>query len=252
MKSGSAIGPTMTFPRNIIDFTQPHEPAAIKGRPADVEREYAIGCENLRKAKRAGVLMLTGTDSGFAVTPYGEWHATEPEIFVRDLGFSPAEALICATAVTSRFIANGSRFGVLEQGRFADFIAVDGSPLDDITLLQASGASAMCISQGSGCTSRHEATTHARSPTEASATGPTSTRRSVSGRSDRAGSVSPRGRIANRSARRSQRYDCVDASDPAQLIPSLALVRHRQSHHGRSAASPRSPTSPDVARGARR
>ena len=34
VKSGSAIGPTLTFPRNIIDFTQPHEPAAIKGRIA--------------------------------------------------------------------------------------------------------------------------------------------------------------------------------------------------------------------------
>ena len=32
MKAARAIGPTMTFPRNIIDFTQPHEPAAIKGR----------------------------------------------------------------------------------------------------------------------------------------------------------------------------------------------------------------------------
>ena len=33
-------------------------------------------------------------------------------------------------------MANGSRFGVLEQGRFADFIAVDASPRDQITLLQ--------------------------------------------------------------------------------------------------------------------
>jgi len=32
VKSGSAIGPTMTFPRNIIDFTQPYERAATKGR----------------------------------------------------------------------------------------------------------------------------------------------------------------------------------------------------------------------------
>ena len=32
VKSGCAIGPTMTFPRNIIDFTQPYEPAATKGR----------------------------------------------------------------------------------------------------------------------------------------------------------------------------------------------------------------------------
>ena len=28
LKSGSAIGPTLTFLRNVVDFTQPHEPAA--------------------------------------------------------------------------------------------------------------------------------------------------------------------------------------------------------------------------------
>jgi imidazolonepropionase-like amidohydrolase len=136
LKSGSAIGPTMTFPRNIIDFTQPHEPAAIKGRISSVEREYITACENLQKARKAGIPMMTGTDSGFAVTPYGEWHAMELEIFVRDLGFTPAEALHCATAVTARFMANGSRIGVLEGGRFADFIAVDGSPLENIAILQ--------------------------------------------------------------------------------------------------------------------
>ena len=140
LKSGCAIGPTMTFPRNIIDFTQPHEPAAIKGRPSAVEREYAIACENLRKAREAGIPMMTGTDSGFAVTPYGEWHAMELEIFVRDLGFTPAEALRCATSVTARFMAtggaNGGKVGLLEGGRFADFIAVDGSPLENISILQ--------------------------------------------------------------------------------------------------------------------
>ena len=136
LKSGSAIGPTMTFPRNIIDFTQPFEPAATKGRIPDVEREYSTACENLQKARRAGVPMMTGTDSGFAVTPYGEWHAMELEIFVRDLGFTPAEALRAATSVTARFMAQGSRIGVLETGRLADFIAVDGSPLENIAILQ--------------------------------------------------------------------------------------------------------------------
>jgi imidazolonepropionase-like amidohydrolase len=136
LKSGCAIGPTMTFPRNIIDFTQPHEPAAIKGRIADVAREYAVACENMHKARIAGIPMMTGTDSGFAVTPYGEWHAMELEIFVRDLGFTPAEALRCATSVTARFMAKGGQVGVLESGRLADFIAVDGSPLENIAILQ--------------------------------------------------------------------------------------------------------------------
>jgi imidazolonepropionase-like amidohydrolase len=139
LKSGSAIGPTMTFPRNIIDFTQPFEPAATKGRISVVEQEYITACENLQKARRAGVPMMTGTDSGFAVTPYGEWHAMELEIFVRDLGFTPAEALRAATSVTAGFMAQGTRIGVLEAGRFADFIAVDGSPLENIAILQDKG-----------------------------------------------------------------------------------------------------------------
>ncbi|MCK8786700.1 amidohydrolase family protein [Roseomonas sp. NAR14] len=136
LKSGSAIGPTMTLQRNVIDFTQPHEPAAIKGRQSATERLYERACVNLRKAREAGVTMMTGTDSGFAVTPYGEWHALELEIFVRDLGFTPAEALRCATSVTSQFMAKGGKIGVLEPGRYADFIAVEGSPLENIAILQ--------------------------------------------------------------------------------------------------------------------
>jgi imidazolonepropionase-like amidohydrolase len=136
LEAGSAIGPTLTFPRNIVDFTRPTEPAYLKGRIGDVQREYETACENLRKARRAGIPMMTGTDSGFAVTPYGEWHARELEIFVNDLGFTPAEALRAATAVTAGFMADGASLGVLEPGRAADFIAVKGSPLKNIAILQ--------------------------------------------------------------------------------------------------------------------
>lgn len=136
LESGSAIGPTLTFPRNIVDFTRPTEPAWLKGRIGDVQREYQVACENLRKAREAGVPMLTGSDSGFAVTPYGEWHAREIEIFVNDLGFTPAAALRAATAGTATFMAHGSSLGVLEPGRAADFIAVKGSPLKDVSILQ--------------------------------------------------------------------------------------------------------------------
>ena len=136
LESGSAIGPTLTFPRNIVDFTRPTEPASLKGRIGDVQREYETACVNLRAAREAGVPMMTGTDSGFAVTPYGEWHAREIEIFVNDLGFTPAAALRAATSVTAGFMAKGETLGVLEPGRAADFIAVAGSPLEDVSILQ--------------------------------------------------------------------------------------------------------------------
>jgi len=107
-----------------------------KGRPDHVEREYAIACENMQKARRAGVPMMTGTDSGFAVTPYGEWHALELEIFVRDLGFTSAEALRCATSIAARFVNHSDSVGLLAPGSFADFIAVEGSPLENVAILQ--------------------------------------------------------------------------------------------------------------------
>jgi imidazolonepropionase-like amidohydrolase len=135
LKGGSAIAPTLTFQRNTMEFTQAHEPAAIKGRVDFVQRQYERACRNLAKAHKAGVPMMAGTDTGFAVTPYGEWHARELEIFVNDLGFTPAEALIAATRTNARFLADSERVGRLEAGRCADFIAVDGSPLENISIL---------------------------------------------------------------------------------------------------------------------
>ncbi len=135
-KSGSALCPTLTHPKNLIDFTQPHEPAAQKGRVEQTERRYRAGVANLKKAVAAGIPFLTGTDSGFAITPYGEWHARELELFVEDLGFTPAAALRAATEVNARFMSDGDKIGLLEPGRHADFTVWDGSPLADIGILQ--------------------------------------------------------------------------------------------------------------------
>ena len=135
-KSGSMVCPTLTQPKNVIEFTQPHEPAGQRGRPEATLRRYQTGCKNLKKLVKAGIPFLTGTDSGFAVTPYGEWHARELELFVDDLGFSPAGALRAATEVNARFMSRGGEIGVLAPGRLADFTAWSGSPLKDIAVLQ--------------------------------------------------------------------------------------------------------------------
>ncbi len=136
LKSGSAIAPTLTFPRNTSQFCNDYEPSSVSGYNAGMARVFEIGCRNLRKAREAGVPFMTGSDSGFAVTPYGEWHARELEIFVDNLGFTPAQALRCATSISARAMPRGHTLGAIEAGRKADFLFVAGSPLQNIGALQ--------------------------------------------------------------------------------------------------------------------
>jgi imidazolonepropionase-like amidohydrolase len=135
LKNKCSIAPTLTFLRHDIDFTQPSDQAFHLGRRAASEAEFATACKNLSRAFKAGVPILPGTDSGFALTPYGEWHAKELDIFVKYLGMTNAQALRSATSLAAKFLSHGAGVGSVEPGKLADLVVVDGDPLSDITVL---------------------------------------------------------------------------------------------------------------------
>lgn len=131
-----AVGPTLTLMRNWIDFTRPSDGSFARRKDKDSEGDFQRWCRNLAKAREAGVPMMTGTDSGFAATPYGEWHAREIEIFVRYLGFEPGEALLCATSYAAPLLRGGGSLGAVKAGCKADLVVFDGDPLRDVSILQ--------------------------------------------------------------------------------------------------------------------
>lgn len=135
VRNGCAISPTLTFLRNSIDFMQPTDPMKEKGRDEGMKQEYDTAVTALRKAREAGVPMPTGTDSGFAITPYGEWHARELEIYVDDLGFSPIEAIRSATSVSAKLVRPKDRVGVLAPGYAADLLVLRSDPTRDVSVL---------------------------------------------------------------------------------------------------------------------
>jgi imidazolonepropionase-like amidohydrolase len=135
LEHGCSVGPTLTYLRHMVDFTMPTDPYSVKGRPAASQREFESACTALAKAHKAGVPMLTGTDSGFAITPYGEWHAREIELFVDYLGMTPAEALRAATSVSASILHNGEKLGRIAVGARADLVVIDGDPLADVSIL---------------------------------------------------------------------------------------------------------------------
>ena len=135
LENGNKLCPTMSLVVNDILFTQPTD-GCYPGFPDAHKAELESARKVLPKAREAGAPFLMGTDSGFAVTPYGEWHARELEYYVKYLGFSPAEAIVCATRNNSEFLRDRGDVGVLEPGRKADILVVKESPLSDISILQ--------------------------------------------------------------------------------------------------------------------
>jgi imidazolonepropionase-like amidohydrolase len=87
---------------------------------------------NARKAIAAGVKIGMGTDA--AVYPHG-LNAHELAVYVK-LGLSPLQAIQTATINDADLLGWSNKIGTIEPGKFADIIAVDGDPLQDITALQ--------------------------------------------------------------------------------------------------------------------
>ena len=88
--------------------------------------------ESFRKAMKAGVKIVFGTDIGGI--PWTEPIAQE---FPRmtDLGMSPMEAIKSATSHAADMLEMDGQIGVIAPGAYADVIAVNGDPLKDIKLL---------------------------------------------------------------------------------------------------------------------
>jgi imidazolonepropionase-like amidohydrolase len=92
----------------------------------------AASLENVSLAYNAGVKIAFGTDS--AVTPHGK-NGEEFALMVQ-AGMTPMDALRSATVVAAELIEMSDTLGTLEEGKFADLIAVDGNPLDDISTME--------------------------------------------------------------------------------------------------------------------
>ena len=62
-------------------------------------------------------------------------HATS-RISCEHLGYSPSEALVCATRYGAELMGMGDEAGQVREGFLADLLLVDGDPVADVSLLQ--------------------------------------------------------------------------------------------------------------------
>ena len=125
--------PTFTFQANLADYG----PAigSDEGLREVFRAEITDSVDSLRAAYDAGVPLLTGSESGFSLTPYGDWHYRELQVFVEDLGMTPLQAINSATEQGARALKREGELGCIKSGYLADLLIFDGEPEKVITQL---------------------------------------------------------------------------------------------------------------------
>jgi imidazolonepropionase-like amidohydrolase len=123
-ETGAYLVPTLLAPVALIQAIDAGSrvPAAVEAKAravVDTHREMTAA------AIRAGVRIAMGTDSG--VFAHGR-NIEELQLMV-GVGMSPPQALVAATSTAAELLRLPDR-GVVEPGRRADLVVVDGDPYD--------------------------------------------------------------------------------------------------------------------------
>jgi len=124
------------FALDIYNTEYTLERGAANGVPEEnIEKERQVGTrqrQSFTLAVEMGAKVVFATDSG--VYPHGD----NGKQFARAVrfGMTPTQAIQSATSLTADLLGWEDRVGEISPGFYADIIAVDGDPLEDISELE--------------------------------------------------------------------------------------------------------------------
>jgi imidazolonepropionase-like amidohydrolase len=129
-ETGAYLVPTLLAGDTVVNLANNSDfmSEAIKSKAIKVGGDML---NNFTKAYEAGVNIAFGTDSG--VSKHGI-NAKEA-VLMYQAGMTPADILKSATVNAADLIDMNHSLGTIEPGKFADIIALDTSPLSDISAL---------------------------------------------------------------------------------------------------------------------
>jgi imidazolonepropionase-like amidohydrolase len=127
---GTYYVPTISAGRFVAEKAEEdgYFPAVVRPKAASVGPQIQ---QTFSKAYANGVTIVFGTDAG--VSPHGT-NALE-FIYMVESGMPEMEAIQASTVTSARLIGMEDELGSISQGKLADIVAVNGNPLEDISLL---------------------------------------------------------------------------------------------------------------------
>jgi len=129
------VAPGIAILYAMLNEAEPWGITRAKATAMGYQHEWDAALESLRAMHRRGIRILPGGDYGFAFTPHGQ-NARDLEFFVKYLGFTPMEAIRCATLYGGQIMMKEKELGVVRDGFLADLLLVDGDPLANLGILR--------------------------------------------------------------------------------------------------------------------
>jgi len=130
VKHHTALVPTLYLPTHYLE----HKGQFGFGEStwAFFERLRGHNLENLKRAKQAGVWIVSGSDAVAGL----HGHNAREIIWLVKAGLSRAEVIRAATLDAARLLGLEDQTGEVAQGKLADLVAVTGDPLADVARLE--------------------------------------------------------------------------------------------------------------------
>jgi imidazolonepropionase-like amidohydrolase len=140
------VGPAIGLIYNTLHEAEPWGITHAAAIELGMQRCLESSQRTYEQMRKRGIRVVIGGDYGFAWTPQGT-NARDIEHFVKLFGYSPSEALQCATRIGGELM--GLPVGRVAEGQLADLLLVDGDPLQDVRLLQDKNRLKLIMKNGS-------------------------------------------------------------------------------------------------------
>ncbi len=130
------VAPTVSLFHTILYEADPWISNQMAREFFSYDRLLEMSAHTHSELRKRGIRHLIGGDYGFAWSKNGT-NARDLQFFVDYYGYTPAEALVCATKNGGALMTktSGDKLGQIKEGFLADLLLVEGNPLADLSIL---------------------------------------------------------------------------------------------------------------------
>jgi imidazolonepropionase-like amidohydrolase len=128
---GIWLVPTLSVTHRLQEALDRNPDALPAYTAAKLPAVFEAQRRSFKKAIGYGVKIAMGTDAG----ALGHAENTRELAYMVQGGMTPMQSIVASTKMGAQLLGMGDSLGILEPGRLADLILVDGDPLQDIGVI---------------------------------------------------------------------------------------------------------------------